>query len=313
MTILVWGVPTELPVAMVTSALDAADADVLVIHPREFDDQHVEVAMNHGGLRGHIQARGRTIDLRSVTGVYVRPVEPELLPEVSGREHASPAAARAHDVYNALVAVTEVAGTFDGCRVANQLSAMASNMSKPYQARAVLRNGFATPETLISDDPDEVIDFASTHDGVIYKSTSGIRSVVTRFDPVADRGRLGRLRWCPVQFQELVRGPDVRVHVVGDQVYAALVHSDAVDYRYARQQVGCDARLSAHALPDDVAQRCIALAEDLRLPFAGIDLKLADDGRVVCFEVNPSPGFPWYERETGLPISGAVARWLTAA
>ena len=310
MTTLVWGVPTELPVAMVTSALDAAEVDVLVIHPREFDDQHVEVAVDNGALRGHIRARGRTIDLRSMTGVYVRPVEPELLPELSRREHGSPPAVQAYDVYNSLVALTEVAGAFDGCRVANRLSAMASNMSKPYQAQIVLRHGFATPETLISDDPDEIIDFASTHDGVIYKSASGIRSVVTRFDPVADRARLGRLRWCPVQFQELVRGPDVRVHVVGDEVYAALVHSDAVDY--ARQQVGCDARLTAHALPDDVAQRCVALAEDLRLPFAGIDLKLADDGRVVCFEVNPSPGFPWYETETGLPISGAVARWLTS-
>jgi len=99
-------------------------------------------------------------------------------------------AARAHDVYNSLVALTEVAGALDGCRVANQLSAMASNMSKPYQAHAVLQHGFATPETLISDDPDEIIDFASSHDGVIYKSTSGIRSVVTRFDPVADRNRV---------------------------------------------------------------------------------------------------------------------------
>jgi glutathione synthase/RimK-type ligase-like ATP-grasp enzyme len=190
---------------------------------------------------------------------------------------------------------------------------MASNMSKPYQAQAVLRHGFATPDTLISDDPDEVIEFARHHDAVIYKSTSGIRSVVSRFDPDADRAKLGRLRWCPVQFQELLRGPDVRVHVVGEEVFAAIVHSDAVDYRYARQQVGTDARLSAHRLADDVAQRCVSLARELRLPFAGIDLKLVDDGRVVCFEVNPSPGFPWYEREAGLPIAAAVAGWLTAA
>src|SRR5262249_24470853 len=190
---------------------------------------------------------------------------------------------------------------------------MASNMPKPYQAQAALRCGFATPETLISDDPDEVMEFAARHGAVIYKSTSGIRSVVTRLDMGADRGRLGRLRWCPVQFQEFVAGPDVRVHVVGDNVYAALVHSDATDYRYAMQQTGRDATLSPYELGDELAERCVALATDLALPFAGVDLKLASDGRIVCFEVNPSPGFPWYEQETGLPISRAVARWLLDA
>jgi RimK-like ATP-grasp domain len=312
MTVLVWGVPSEPPVAMVTAALTANGADVLVVHPREFHDQEVEVRVSAGEVSGHVRARGRTVDLGSVEGVYVRPVEPELLPGSADQPNGSPEARQARLVYDALVAFTEVAGMAGGRRIANRLSSMASNMSKPYQAQAVLCRGFATPDTLISDDPDEVVEFAGRHDGVIYKSASGIRSVVTEFDPVADRARLDRLRWCPVQFQERLRGPDVRVHVVGDEVYPALVHSEAVDYRYAMRQVGTDARLSAYRLPDEIAQRCVDLATDLDLPFAGIDLKLAPDGRIVCFEVNPSPGFPWYENEAGLPISDAVARWLRA-
>lgn len=313
MTILVWGVPTEQPVAMVTAALRAADADVLVVHPREFRDQEAQVDVRGGVLSGYVHSRGRTVDLDAITAVYVRPVEPDLLPELAGRQSDTPDVVRARRVHDALVALTEVATAAADWRIANRLSAMASNMSKPYQAQAVLRHGFATPETLISDDPEEVAEFAGRHGELIYKSTSGIRSVVTRFDPVADRDRLSRLRWCPVQFQERLRGSDVRVHVVGDEVHAALVHSDAVDYRYARRQVGADARLTAHRLPDDVAARCVALADDLDLPFAGVDLKLLPDGRVYCFEVNPSPGFPWYETEAGLPISTSLARWLTAA
>jgi glutathione synthase/RimK-type ligase-like ATP-grasp enzyme len=313
MTILVWGVPTEAPVAMVTAALTSVGADVLVVHPRQFRKQQVELQLRAGGLRGTITAGGKTVDVRAIEGAYVRPVEPELLPEFANGRHDTPGAARADCVYEALTALTEVAEGLLGWRVANRLSAMASNMSKPYQAQFVLQRGFATPETLISDDPDEVHEFAARYDAVIYKSTSGIRSVVTRLDSATDSSRFGRLRWCPVQFQELVRGTDVRVHVVGDEVYAALVDSDAIDYRYARQQTGADARLSPYELPHEWAERCIALAKDLALPFAGIDLKLALDGRIVCFEVNPSPGFPWYEQETGLPISRAVARWLIAA
>jgi glutathione synthase/RimK-type ligase-like ATP-grasp enzyme len=173
----------------------------------------------------------------------------------------------------------------------------------------VLRHGLSTPATLVSDNPAEVLAFAAEHGELVYKSTSGIRSIVAVFDP-RDRERLTRIAWCPVQFQERISGPEVRVHVVGGQVHAALIESDAIDYRYARAQVGCDATLRRFQLPDPIAERCVALAADLGLPFAGIDLRLPADGRVICFEVNPAPGFSWYESETGLPISHSVAQWL---
>ena len=314
MTVLVWGVPTEPPVAMVVAALADIGADVMVVSPRGY--AHTEVCAGVGGgsggpvLAGRLAVDGRRVALAGLRGAYLRPVEPELLPELRGRAAEDPARGHARSVHDALVGFTEVAGVLTGARIANPLSAMASNVSKPYQAQAVLRRGFSTPATLVTDDPQEVREFAQQHKEVVYKSVSGVRSVVTELDLTADRDRLELLRWCPVQFQERVRGPDVRVHVVGERVYAAAVDSEAVDYRYARAQVGCDARLHEFRLDAEVVARCVGLAADLGLPFAGIDLKLSPDGRVVCFEVNPSPGFSWYENETGLPIAAAVARWL---
>lgn len=260
-----------------------------------------------------MQAHGRRVSFGGIRGAYLRPVEPELVPGLAQLPATAPDRVHARTLHDTLVAFTEVAPTVTGCRVANRLSAMGSNMSKPYQAQTVVRHGFSTPTTLVSDDPQEVLAFADEQGPLVYKSISGIRSIVTAFDPVRDQARLGQLRWCPVQFQARVAGPDVRVHVVGDEVFAALVDSDAVDYRYAGRQTGRDARLSAYPLPDDLATRCVALAADLELPFAGLDLKLAPDGRVFCFEVNPSPGFSWYETEAGLPISRALARWLSGA
>jgi glutathione synthase/RimK-type ligase-like ATP-grasp enzyme len=285
-----------------------------VVRPGATAVRGVSTAIRRGvggvELSGTLRMPDRYIDLTAVFGVYVRPVDPELMPELSGRAPDAPDLVHARRVHDALAGFTEAAPRLTGCRVANRLSAMASNTSKPYQAQAVVRHGFATPETLISDDPDEVLAFVDTYREVIYKSSSGVRSVVTSFDPTTDPQRLHRVRWCPVQFQERINGPDVRVHVVGGEVFAAMVDSGAVDYRYARMQVGADARLTPYRLTDDVAERCVGLAADLDLPFAGIDLKFATDGRVICFEVNPSPGFSWYETETGLPIAAALARWL---
>ena len=321
MTVLLWGVPSEPPMAMVARRLVALGADVLAVRPGGIGQQ-VSVTIGacpsepdpagnrRATLAGTIRAGGRSVELASITGAYLRPVEPELVPELKGQAQTAPDLAHARRVQEMLTGFTEAAPGINGCRIANRLSAMASNGSKPYQAQVIVRYGFSCPDTLISTDPEEVLDFAARHRQVVYKSCSGIRSIVTAFDPVADRERLQRLRWCPVQFQERVDGPDVRVHVVGRDVFAAIVDSTAVDYRYARTQVGEDPRLSAYQLDDDIASRCVALAAALDLPFAGIDLKLAADQRVICFEVNPSPGFSWYESATGLPISLAVARWL---
>ncbi|KIF01552.1 hypothetical protein PL81_34990 [Streptomyces sp. RSD-27] len=312
MTVMVWGVPSEPPTAMVTGALAARGADVLVVDPQTLAGATVSMELSGtdtdgpaGLLAGTIRTGGRPTGLGHVTAAYLRPVEPEAVPGLTPEERT-----RARRVHDTLLGFTEVADALGGCRLANPLSAMASNMSKPYQAQLIARHGFYTPDTLVSDDPDEVLGFVDRHQGAVYKSTSGIRSVVAAFDPERDGGRLERLRWCPVQFQERLHGPDVRVHVVGERTFAVLVDSAAVDYRYARLQVGADARLRPHRLDEDVAERCVALAAGLGLPFAGVDLKLLPDGRIACFEVNPSPGFSWYETETGLPIAAAVADWL---
>lgn len=313
MSVVVWGVPTESPVALLLGALAARRADAVVVHPARFREQRVGVALRAGELAGTLQVGDRSLDLRAVSGVYVRPTEPELVPELAHAPAGDALLMSAHSVFDAMTAFTEAAPEALECRVASRLSAMASNMSKPYQAQIVQRAGFSTPETLLTDDPAEAREFVHGHGGAIYKSASGVRSIVSRFEPDVDDERLQRIRWCPVQFQEVVHGPDVRVHVVGDEVYAAIVDSDATDYRYARAQVGRDATLSPYSLPDEIAQRCVDLARSLDLPFAGVDLKLADDGRVVCFEVNPSPGYSWYETAADLPISDALARWLLAA
>ncbi len=54
------------------------------------------------------------------------------------------------------------------------------------------------------------------------------------------------------------------------------------------------------------------MTASLGLLIAGIDLRLTDDGHWYCFEVNPSPGFTYYEIATGQPLALAVARLLSA-
>ena len=56
-----------------------------------------------------------------------------------------------------------------------------------------------------------------------------------------------------------------------------------------------------------MAKRCRSLTQVLGLELAGIDLRQDAAGLWWCFEVNTSPGFIWFEDQTGQPIAQAVA------
>jgi glutathione synthase/RimK-type ligase-like ATP-grasp enzyme len=243
-----------------------------------------------------------------VTGVYARLMDHRSVPEYERLAPGDPERARWAALHDDLTTWVDVAAG----RVVNRSSAMASNGSKPYQAQLIARHGLLSPETLVTNDPDEARDFYATRPRVVYKSASGARSIVQTMSP-ADVDRLGTLRACPVQFQAWVPGTDVRVHVVGSEVFATAITTTATDYRYATAQVDEPAHLEPHELDADVAGRCVALAADLGLEFAGIDLKITPDGEVYCFEVNPSPAYTYFSGQTGQPIAEALARHLVAA
>ena len=137
-----------------------------------------------------------------------------------------------------------------------------SNNSKPHQLLLIARAGLLVPPTpFVTNDPAAVRAFDAEHDGLIYKSISGIRSVVHRFGP-AQMGRLDLLRHGPAQFQAFIPGNNVRVHTVGDQLFATRVRTEAVDYRYARRD-GLSVEMEPADLPPAVATACLRVARDL--------------------------------------------------
>lgn len=235
-----------------------------------------------------------------VSGIYLRPLEAARL--------------YAKDVARRLACQAWIQAWCDlaewlPARVANRPSAMAGNSSKPFQSQQLARLGFSIPPMLQTDDPAEVRAFEREHGQLIYKSASGVRSIVQLLDERA-HARLERVRHCPTLFQKRLRGTNLRVHVVGEQAFATEIECDGLDYRYAGADRSGAADLSATELDPQTRWLCIHAAHALGLPLAGLDLMRAEDGKTYCFEVNPSPGFSWYEDSTGQPISVALARWL---
>jgi glutathione synthase/RimK-type ligase-like ATP-grasp enzyme len=306
--IVVVGIPSEAPLSLVAQAAENRGVPVLTVNQRHVESVGLALRVEDGTLRGWLESDGTGCPLEDVTGVYARLTDARTLPEVAlrsdedGARTARTRASRLLDVLDLWMELTRA-------RVVNRSSAMGSNGSKPYQARLIRRRGFSTPPTLVTTSRDRAEAFIAAHETVVYKSISGVRSVVATVS-AADSDRLESLRWCPAQFQAYVPGVDVRVHVVGSEVFATRVRSAAVDYRYAADQVGAPAELEPFDLDNDLADRCRALTADLGLLVSGIDLRLQHGEAPVCFEVNPSPGYSYYEMSTGQPIADAIARLL---
>lgn len=303
--ILLCGIPSEAPLRLVAEHLQEKGAPVVWFSQRKAAEMRLEFQVRNGLPEGELRINGDRHDLAKFAAVYTRLMDDRSLPELRGEPQDSPCRKHCRALHEALMRWYEIAPA----RVVNRTAPMGSNFSKPYQAQLIEREGFRVPRTLITNDPAAARDFFARHPKAIFKSISGIRSIVKTVD-ADDVKRLDKIRWCPVQFQEFVEGRNVRVHVIGEKTFATGISSDATDYRYSGRQSGEAAKLEEVELQEETAAMCVRLSKTLDLPFAGIDLKVTPDDNVYCFEVNPSPAFSYYESQTGQPISRAVADYL---
>ena len=304
--ILLCGIPSESPLALVREALDECGTPYVMLNQRQFPIMRMSLDISGGRAGGKLQLNGDSYQLDDFTGVFSRMMDYRFLPEVKDSADNAPERQLSRNLFDTLTRWAEVTPA----RVVNRIAPMGSNFSKPFQAQLISRYGFEVPETLITNDPELVRAFRAKHGRLIYKSISGVRSIVQTLTDEDMDERLDNIRWCPTQFQAFVEGTNVRVHTVGDKVFATAIKTEATDYRYAQRQSGDHAELREVDLSDELSEMCVKLAEGLGLAFAGIDLKVTPENRVYCFEVNPSPAFSYYESNTGQPISKAVAQYL---
>ena len=299
--ILLWGCGADGPFNATHEALAGFGAPVFVIDQAQSEVTEIELLVGRD-VTGEIRIADSRCALEDVRAVYVRCQSARsVMPGADHDEALARHGDRLDRLMSAFLDVTEA-------RVVNPAEAMATNGSKPYQSAIIAAHRFKVPDTLITTDKDAVDAFAGRHGEVIYKSISGVRSIVKRLRR-EDADRLENLEWCPTQFQQYVPGRDFRVHVVGDAIFAAEIVSEADDYRYAARD-GEDVKVQPSKVPSFIEDRCRTLAASLGLLLAGIDLRLTPGGDWYCFEVNPSPAFTYYTSATGQPIAQAIARML---
>ncbi|MBI4371453.1 MAG: hypothetical protein HY552_04060 [Elusimicrobia bacterium] len=186
----------------------------------------------------------------------------------------------------------------------------ASNFSKPYQISRIATPNISVPATLVTSRPPSVRAWEKQWGDVSFKSISSERSICLRLSPPWRR-RLGCIRLLPAQFQEYIKGLDIRVHVVGRQVHALGINTTFSDYRYSYRYTGTKAPMRPLTLPREVRDDLVRISRNLGFVLSGIDLRRTERGEYFCFEVNPLPGFSFYDEGPNYPIANAVCDLLT--
>jgi glutathione synthase/RimK-type ligase-like ATP-grasp enzyme len=302
--VLIYGIPSESPLALVIAELNRRAVEHLVISQRElaFTSIHLEDTVE---LSGYIKVANRKIDIGTIRSAYARPIDIRFLPEYL----SEPGQSEMRDRFRESEAMFACLFNNLPGRVVNRPRHMWTNGSKPLQLQLIREAGLLVPTTIVSNDPAAVLSFQQKFGDLIYKSISGERSEVRRFSS-KDKGILNRVAAIPVQFQQYVPGVDLRMHVVGERVFTCGIFHESDDYRYpgdmARPRL-----VNIEEVPEELLAFGRRVCDRLGLLFGGIDLRVHPNGGMYCFEINPSPGYSYYQREAKQPIAEAIVDVLT--
>ncbi|MGH3912354.1 MAG: MvdC/MvdD family ATP grasp protein [Pseudonocardiaceae bacterium] len=195
-----------------------------------------------------------------------------------------------------------------------------SDALKPRQLDVARRCGLKVPETLISNDPGSVRDFAKSINqplaaknlstAVIAESGRLQAAFTRRLEPAA----LDDLRGVETTahlFQSFVpKACETRVTVVGEHIFGAAIHtgSDAaqLDFRADYDSL----TYSVLEPPEHVKTGIRAFMTSFGLIFGAFDFAITPDDEWVMFECNPFGQYGWLENELGFPITQSLAELL---
>lgn len=268
--------------------------------PGEFQISYQAKALG-GGIEGYLTAGDKRYAIKDIRSAYSR------ILGAPNSEFKHPVQGPFEE--ERFLAMDHLTRTWDVPTI-GLLRPCATNFSKPFQISLLQSEKVLVPETLVTSRPASAVQFNKRIGQASFKSASSERSICMRLQGRWLR-RLEKIRQLPVQFQEYVQGLDIRAHVAGDYVHALTISTDASDYRYSERYFGRQSRVRRVELPAEIKAELIRISRSLGLVFSGIDLRRTKSGEYFCFEVNPTPGFSYFDTRGSYPIANAVVDLLT--
>lgn len=196
---------------------------------------------------------------------------------------------------------------------------------KTVQLAMAQRVGLDVPDTLVSNEPEDIRAFLDRYADVIYKPLKpyvwkeGGRRFATYTARVSPRDLPsdGLIRTCPGIYQRRVpKQYEVRAQFFGDTCLAARIDSSRLplgelDWRYQQSADACAGRIE---LPAEVFAGCRRLMRELGIVSGGFDFIVTPEDQWNFLEVNEAGQFLFLERWCpDIPMLDAFCGFLEAA
>jgi glutathione synthase/RimK-type ligase-like ATP-grasp enzyme len=189
---------------------------------------------------------------------------------------------------------------------------------KIFQLQTAKEMGFKIPQSLITNRVEVASEFIKENESVIKPIKTGLISdnkndkiiFTTLFNDV---NKLDRIKFCPTYFQGFIyKVADVRVTVIGEKVFSALILSQEYDETKVDWRSGENLKLKYEKiiLPKNLSDLCIKLTQNLGLNFGAIDFVKDINGDYYFLEINPNGQWAWIEKQLNYKISHEIANLL---
>lgn len=195
--------------------------------------------------------------------------------------------------------------------------------NKVEQLRVASTVGLSIPQTLISNNPDDVASFYRTCSSrlIIKSFTSpswlGERSSYCSFTSIVEPTLLDdveAISACPAIYQEQIdKEFEVRSLFIGAEHLSVLLDSQRTKRGRTdwREEGARNIPMLPHKLPENVAEKSRALMRELGIVTGSIDFVVRPNGEYVFLEINEMGQFLWMEQHCPqLPVLEAFTDFL---
>jgi glutathione synthase/RimK-type ligase-like ATP-grasp enzyme len=298
MTILVMGQSSDEHAVHMVDALKNAGADVALFDTSLFPTQ-TSINWVPQQFNGTLTLPdGHDIALSDIKSVYWRTINKIKLPETN--QEATFLANR--DCMSTLR--TLFRGT--PARWVNSWENFEHHKEKPLQLATAHQLGITIPESLISNNAQQIIEFVGRLGKAIYKPVYGGAHTDFVSPQMLQLERLKKvLAISPVTIQAFIEGTNIRTYVIGDKIFSAEIRSGAVDFRQDSNH-----ELIPMDLPEEITRQSFAVTQAFDMQWTAIDWRRDNSGVYHFLEANPSPMFIHFERVTGLPITQTLVELM---
>lgn len=203
----------------------------------------------------------------------------------------------------------------------NHFGASQLSGNKLYQLSVARQVGWKVPDTIVSNDPDEISSFVTEHRSAVHKMLAPSSWRISK-DKIAipytatvsrrDVSRKTPLRLAPGIYQEKVpKQYELRITCFGKfqvvtRIDSQMHEQSRLDWRLGQRFID----FADGAIPSKIRSLCWRYLQALNLAFGAIDVIVTPDGEYYFLEINPQGQFLWIEARTKVPILDMFAEYL---